>query len=186
MTSLGAYAFVYCDNLTNVTICATNLATIGDFAFPAFQSQQEDCRYTFVSEGGAPSVLPQIKRGSTSFAGWWTEPEGGEKLESATEVVSGKTYYAHWTKPVISRIELAIPDTVTVWDEDYQKIFTHTSDYTSPLRSDFIAAVYDQNGQSIEYWDEHCLIEVVYANNPDEVFVFSTYDGNHQFNYRHD
>ena len=183
VTSLGAYAFVYCDNLTNVTICATNLATIGDFAFPAFQSQQEDCRYTFVSEGGAPSVLPQIKRGSTSFAGWWTEPEGGEKLESATEVVSGKTYYAHWTKPVISRIELAIPDTVTVWDEDYQKIFTHTSDYTSPLRSDFIAAVYDQNGQSIEYWDEHCLIEVVYANNPDEVFVFSTYDGNHQFNY---
>ena len=154
---IGENAFVRCDNLTNVTICATNLATIGDFAFPAFQSQQDDCIYVFVSEKGAPAVLPRIKRGNTSFDGWWTEPDGGEKVENAAAVVPGKAYYAHWTEPVISRIELAIPDTITVGDDDYQKILHNGGSYG--INPAFIAAVYDQNGQSIENWEEYGIIE---------------------------
>ena len=157
VTSLGAYAFECCDNFTNVTICATNLVTIGDFAFPAFRSQQDDCVYVFVSEKSAPAVLPQIKRGNTSFDGWWTEPEGGEKVENAAAVVPGKAYYAHWSKPVISRIELAIPTPITVGDDDYQKILHNDGSYG--INPAFIAAVYDQNGQSIENWEEYGIIE---------------------------
>ncbi|MBR5419038.1 InlB B-repeat-containing protein [Candidatus Saccharibacteria bacterium] len=64
---------------------------------------------TFDGNGGTPSVpslivdlnstiseLPSASLENSVFAGWWTEPDGGEQLTSETVITEGKTYYAHW------------------------------------------------------------------------------------------
>lgn len=42
--------------------------------------------------------LPETTREGYTFKGWYTAPEGGEKVDESTVVTSGTTLYAHWLK----------------------------------------------------------------------------------------
>ena len=41
-------------------------------------------------------TLPTRERDGFTFAGWWTEEEGGEEFTTDTEITSAITLYAHW------------------------------------------------------------------------------------------
>lgn len=47
-------------------------------------------------EGSKFDTLPTRERDGYTFAGWWTEEEGGEEFTTDTEITSTITLYAHW------------------------------------------------------------------------------------------
>ncbi len=46
--------------------------------------------------GGPVGTLPTPTREGYTFAGWWTEANGGMQIGESTIVTSNVTYYAHW------------------------------------------------------------------------------------------
>ena len=48
--------------------------------------------------GKITHLLPETKRTGYTFAGWWTEKDGGTRITNTTKVTENKIYYAHWTK----------------------------------------------------------------------------------------
>ena len=186
---IGRYAFNGIRNsgevpvsLASIVICATNLQELGVNAFPSFAHQYdelgnaigEDCVYTFVAPETPFAVLPEIRCGHATFAGWWTALDGGEELGNAADAVPGQTYYAHWSDETITiaSVELAITNEVTVYDEDWYKVYCDYGD----LRTDFIAAVYDGNGNIVDDWESDCDIGICYASDPDTPFSWYVYD----------
>ena len=182
VTQISDEAFSYCGNLTNVIIRATNLVEVGGRAFPSCNCQYDesgnrygdDCSYSFVIPEGGVACLPMLKRRYAHFMGWWTQPNGGVQLTSVSYAVPGQTYYAHWNRVKVSRIELAIPDTVTVWDDDWQKI---TIDEYNNVLPDFISVICDESGNVIEDWQEYCTIEIYYIWDLETPFQFDNYSG---------
>jgi len=65
-----------------------------------------------VKEGGNYGSLPTVRRGSYTFAGWYTAPEGGDRVsgDDAFKANSDQTLYAHWDY-----------DAYTSWDNSFQK-----------------------------------------------------------------
>ena len=59
---------------------------------------------------GTAGELPNLTKEGFDFAGWFTEKEGGEKAEAATEVSSDLTLYARFTE----KASVEPKDTVTV------------------------------------------------------------------------
>ena len=176
VTNISERVFEGCNNLTNITMHATKLTKCGALALPSqFPEYDEngdilhDDRLTvvFVAPDRANFILPVLKRDSIFFDGWWSEPVGGERIVDATDVERGKPYYAHWEKEGIASIELAIPSTVTVSDWDYEKIHSNYGN----IDLDFIAAVYDIDGNAMEGWEKYCTIEIYGGNNYDELFA---------------
>ncbi len=47
-----------------------------------------------------PGAVPKCVAtyGTNTFAGWYTSPTGGEKVEILTQALRGKTLYAHWAE----------------------------------------------------------------------------------------
>lgn len=43
-------------------------------------------------------LLPEATRDGYTFAGWYTEKDGGTRITDTTKVEKNTTYYAHWTK----------------------------------------------------------------------------------------
>ena len=54
----------------------------------------EKVRYTMAT---GRLLLPDPYRAGFTFDGWYTEPEGGEKVTKSTVFEEGQTIYAHWT-----------------------------------------------------------------------------------------
>ena len=50
-----------------------------------------------MAEGTTVGMLPVPTRTGYTFVGWFTAAEGGEQISAETKVMSGVTYYAHWT-----------------------------------------------------------------------------------------
>jgi len=48
--------------------------------------------------GKITHLLPETKRTGYTFAGWWTEKDGGTRITNTTKVTGNKIYYAHWTE----------------------------------------------------------------------------------------
>ncbi|MDO4996518.1 MAG: InlB B-repeat-containing protein [Bacilli bacterium] len=48
--------------------------------------------------GKVTHLLPETKRTGYTFAGWWTEKDGGTRISNTTKVTGNKIYYAHWTE----------------------------------------------------------------------------------------
>ena len=46
-------------------------------------------------------ILPAPKRQGYGFAGWWTAPNGGTKISSATKITKDTTFYARWARAVV-------------------------------------------------------------------------------------
>ena len=61
---------------------------------------------TTVKYGASIGALPIPTREKAAFLGWFTEVEGGAKVDGALKVTEGMTLYAHWlfevTTPVIT------------------------------------------------------------------------------------
>lgn len=51
---------------------------------------------TAVQKGEPINQLPEAKREGHTFLGWFTEPEGGQKITEETLINANVTYYAHW------------------------------------------------------------------------------------------
>ena len=51
--------------------------------------------------------------GSSQFAGWYTEKEGGTNITTLDASVKGTTLYAHWTEETASSPETSTPETST-------------------------------------------------------------------------
>ncbi len=73
-----------------------------------------------------PDAVPKCVAtyGSNTFEGWYTSPVGGEKVETLTAAVKGKTLYAHWrevkpTEP--DKLETSVVVTVTANDVNLRK-----------------------------------------------------------------
>ena len=49
-----------------------------------------------IEHGAAVGDLPVPTRGNATFLGWFTEADGGERVEASLSVTSGMTLYAHW------------------------------------------------------------------------------------------
>ncbi|MBE6381992.1 MAG: hypothetical protein E7049_03135 [Lentisphaerae bacterium] len=45
-------------------------------------------------------ILPTPRRQGYGFAGWWTAPNGGTKISSATKISRDTTFYARWARAV--------------------------------------------------------------------------------------
>lgn len=56
-------------------------------------------RSIMVAQGGTYEGLPEATRGGYTFAGWYTEPDGGTYVDESTVVKQAQahTLYAHWT-----------------------------------------------------------------------------------------
>jgi len=56
--------------------------------------------YSIVKRGGAYGGMDKPQRTGYVFEGWYTEPEGGVKIEETSEVnaIGDFTVYAHWTQ----------------------------------------------------------------------------------------
>lgn len=68
-----------------------------------------------------PNAVPRCVAtyGSYTFAGWYTSPSGGEKVEVLTQSLRGATLYAHWSEIEPEKPEiLENPVTVTVTTDD--------------------------------------------------------------------
>ena len=180
VTSIGDSAFRNCSGLTNITVFATNLTECGAYALPSVLPEcdgsgnvlrDDRLSVAFVAPDTSEFVLPKLNRGSTTFAGWWTEPNGGELISDAATAVPGRTYYAHWGKRTIVSMELAISATVTVLDGDYEKIIPNDPNNPPHLDFGFIDAIYDADGNAIDDWDRYCTIEIYGGYNHDELFA---------------
>ena len=57
-------------------------------------------------------VLPTATRQKYVFDGWFTEIDGGEKIDENTVVVDNVTYYAHWTKAEVAEVNGVQYDTL--------------------------------------------------------------------------
>ena len=87
---------------------------------------QNDCTTTYTSLG-KPFTLPE----GYWFDGWYTEPEGGEKVVTPVTLTDGNmTVYAHWKKldkedPVNSPLPETTndPETITISYEPYDGVF---------------------------------------------------------------
>lgn len=51
----------------------------------------------------AEADIPTATKEYYDFIGWFTQPEGGEQLTSATEISASITYYAHYTPKLICK-----------------------------------------------------------------------------------
>jgi uncharacterized repeat protein (TIGR02543 family) len=59
-------------------------------------------RYIARDPAGSPftcGFLPTPTRANYSFSGWFTDPVGGEKVDSNTTLTGNVTLYAHWSHP---------------------------------------------------------------------------------------
>ena len=70
--------------------------------------RDEVVRICFDANGGGDSAVVLYRRGDTivfpmvwqdgyAFSGWWTAPDGGEKVAEGTLASADVTYYAHWS-----------------------------------------------------------------------------------------
>lgn len=62
-------------------------------------SGNEGLQYVYVTTGSAIGTIPEgtTKDGYT-FAGWWTEQNGGTQMTNETTISADITYYAHYSK----------------------------------------------------------------------------------------
>lgn len=92
------------------------------------------------------------------FDGWYTEPIGGEKLDSETVVTKNMTVYAHWIEPETTPLAL---DTITTVSADYNgKIYSFTPETTGTYKlvsSNNIASS-DEDDWLIDYFYPHVRI----------------------------
>jgi len=70
-------------------------------------------------EYGLPVLAPTAERQGFGFLGWFTEKDGGEKVNASTPVVGEATYYAHWLPDDTIAIE-----TDEVYEADSDGVFT--------------------------------------------------------------
>ena len=94
---------------------------------------------------GAPiGTLPNPTREKAAFLGWFTEVEGGAKVDAALKVTDGMTLYAHWlfevTTPVITAngaVEFRMDSCeVTITSATEGAKIYYTDDGTTPKKSD--------------------------------------------------
>lgn len=73
-----------------------------------------------INDATAIGTLPTPTRDGYTFAGWWTEAEGGTEVTATTTVASDMTLFAHWT-------------------EKLPPAPTHTETTPVPVRHDWLA-----------------------------------------------
>ena len=74
--------------------------TSGTYVFAPSKTSQS------VSSGGQYGTLASVSRTGYTFAGWYTAPSGGTKIETSTtyNVGGNQTLYAHWTMGTYSQV----------------------------------------------------------------------------------
>ena len=76
------------------TAKASNIGqTLTNFDYTTATGDYFDLAY-----GKITHLLPETKRTGYTFAGWWTEKDGGTRINNTTKVTENKIYYAHWTE----------------------------------------------------------------------------------------
>ena len=159
--SIGEYAFDACPNVERVEFTATNLTAIGCHSLPTVPKGEEKREYVLIASSGDVQMLPALDLFSSRFAGWWTLPDGGELLAAAGDIEPFSEYYAHWSGVEIGRIELSIPDSVSMRDDYYRALCGWNWDWTERIsRKDLVTAVYDVNGFEIEGWQDLCDVDL--------------------------
>lgn len=56
-----------------------------------------------VKEGSAVGALPNVFREGYTFLGWYTSPEGGEKVEASYIVTGNTAFYAQWKENAVPK-----------------------------------------------------------------------------------
>ena len=159
--SIGEYAFDACPNVERVEFTATNLTAIGCHSLPTVPKGEEKREYVLIASSGDVQMLPALDLFSSRFAGWWTLPDGGELLAAAGDIEPFREYYAHWSGVEIGRIELSIPDSVSMRDDYYRALCGWNWDWTERIsRKDLVTAVYDVDGFEIEGWQDLCDVDL--------------------------
>ena len=76
------------------TAKASNIGqTLTNFDYTTATGDYFDLAY-----GKITHLLPETKRTGYTFAGWWTEKDGGTRINNTTKVTENKIYYAHWVE----------------------------------------------------------------------------------------
>ena len=155
VTVVGAEAFAFCDDLTNVYISAS-VERIGEHAFfgckklrhvylpdtlegrvpdsafwsnesspviEYYETPREDCEICFDSnfEGGCKTIFhvgrdraigsPAVpSRDGFLFAGWFTHPTDGVRVNENTPAAGNMSYYAHWLS--IGELMMEVEETI--------------------------------------------------------------------------
>ena len=94
------YAQVY--DLTDesyITINNTSIAISYTYHSIIYYSYTKTAdTYLKIASAEIYHLLPDTTRTGYTFAGWWTEKDGGTRINNTTKVTENKIYYAHWTQ----------------------------------------------------------------------------------------
>ena len=94
------YAQVY--DLTDenyITINNTSIAISYQYHSIIYYSYTRTAdTYLKIASAEIYHLLPDATKTGYTFAGWWTEKDGGTRITNTTKVTENKIYYAHWTK----------------------------------------------------------------------------------------
>ena len=94
------YAQVY--DLTDenyITINNTSIAISYQYHSIIYYSYTRTAdTYLKIASAEIYHLLPDTTKTGYTFAGWWTEKDGGTRITNTTKVTENKIYYAHWTK----------------------------------------------------------------------------------------
>lgn len=136
--------------------------------------------YREMREGEQIGSLPTPTRDGYLFDGWYTDPEGGEKVGSATLFAGSVTLYAHWTyDPLtywftvlanrIQQVYLCQQETI------YFELQTTGTLAQNSYMLNFLGSVYSSKGQT---WEDEWLLskgvatvvkELADGDSPDEI-----------------
>ena len=100
---------------------------------------------TTVEYGTSIGTLPVPTRANAAFRGWFTEAEGGEKVDRTLAVTEGMTLYAHWLFEVVNPVIMTTDGGVEFRMESCEVTITSategakiyfTADRTTPKKND--------------------------------------------------
>ena len=125
VTSIGSSAFEETGTKKSVFFYPKN-AERGEYAFsdcPAKKTAYSSAHIVdfVLNYEGAPDfpyvrnvvnkqpvgLLPTPYREYYGFAGWWTAPQGGTKITSATKITNNTTFYARWMRKVVVDLDVS-------------------------------------------------------------------------------
>lgn len=101
-----------------------------------------------VESGTALGMTPVPTRTGYTFEGWFTLPEGGEKVTKDTIITSDVTYFAHWSSVMIAEINGTQYRSLQAAVNDVPQDNTET---TITLLKDTIEAITVKQNQNIKF-----------------------------------
>jgi len=117
-----------------------------DYSYVLYDANggETDVRVQAYIAGTDPEIRAVGTYEGSTFAGWYTDPTGGERVEKLDDSVNGYTLYAHWTAGADSDAGDSGSDEITGTPVSYEKqVATGTLNvFKSPVKGAWVVDAY--------------------------------------------